>query len=342
MAFENVPWALDGALIPASLARLGQYVATSGAEGIAQLGDLKVAPLDTPGNGIKIFSGGAVVLNRYQGENPDQSYMVYSPNGEILGPGDMPASSGSAKSHLVCVTVGDPEFSQAGHPWMLGTDPPAGTENTFEYVRPFVIQNVPAGTTSFDELNFNYPAYALARLDIPASTTTITSGLIHDLRKMAQPRSSEEMWHVDVSTNDVLTTAANGTFEYWPDNSQKAIYIPKWASYVHTQGFIEGYKQLAYDLGAVNISVRIGAFGPGLAGAVSHSNSTVLSTQVSGGFARKGINLGGEIYIPAVYRGTTQNFQIQATPLDTGSQGRLTTDSWTSALVRLRFIEVPD
>jgi hypothetical protein len=340
VTWNNTPWALDGAQVPASLARVAQYVGSSAAEGIAQLGDLKVAPLITPGNGVRVFSGGAVLLNRYQGENPDQSYLVYNPTGDILGPGDMPSSSPTAKSHLVCVTVGDPEFSQAGHPWMLSSDPAAGTENTFQYVRTFVIQNVPAGTTSFDELNLNYPAYALARLDVPGSTTTITSGMIVDLRSMAQPRISTVLWHVDVSTNDVLTTAGNGVYEYWPDNSQRAVAIPKWASYMQVKGFIEGYKQLPYDLAAVSVGVKFGSFGAGISTTPSHINDTFLTTQ--GTFKRKGVNFGGEVYIPAAYRGTTQNFQIQAAPIDTASHGKLTTDSWTSALSEIRFIEVPD
>jgi hypothetical protein len=336
VAFVNAPWALDGTQIPSSLARLGQYVATSGSEGIAQLGDLKVVPLDTPGNGVAIYSGGAVVLNRYKGESPDESYMVYSPNGVILGPSDMPASTPSARSHLVCVTVGDPEFSAAGHPWMLGTDPPAGEEDTFEYVRAFVIQNVPAGTKSFDELNLNYPAYALARLDVPISTTTITSDMIVDLRQMARPREKMEQWHVSASLADGLGVATANTYEYWPDNSQKAVDIPKWASYCYANGFIEGFRISASVEAA---KMRIGAFGPGIATPPSHFDEAFSSP---GNADRRGISLGGTMYIPAAYRGTTQNFQVQGTLTSTALNNRLSTDAWTTVGVTLRFVEVPD
>ena len=336
MTFENVPWALDGALTPSSLARLGQYVATGGAEGIAQLGDLKVAPLGTPGNGLLISSGGAVVLNRYKGENPDESYMVYSPTGETLGPSDMPASSGSAKSHLVCVTVGDPEFTAVGHPWFLGTDPPAGTEDTFQYVRPFVIQNVPSTTTSFDELNLNYPAYALARIDVPASTTTITSGMIVDLRSMAAPRSKTVQWHVNASVSDPLAVATANTFEYWPDNSQRAVDIPKWATRVYVTGFIEGFRIVASCQAA---KVRIGSLGMGVATAYSWFDEAFSSP---GNADRRGISLGGDVYIPAAYRGTTQNWQIQGTVTNTSQNNKLNTDSATTCSVLLRFVEEPD
>ena len=332
MTWTNVPWALDGALIPSSLARLGQYVATGGAEGIAQLGDLKVAPLDTPGNGVKIFSGGAAVLNRYQGETPDQTYMVHTASGEILGPSDMPASSGSALSHLVCVTVGDPEFSQTGHPWMLSSDPPVGTEDTFQYVRTFVVQNVPSNTVSFDQLNLNYPAYALARLDVPASTTTITSGMIVDLREMASPRSKDFQWSVAASVADVLVVTTPGVFEYWPDNSQSAVPIPKWASYAYVDGWINGFVDSSSD--ATKAEMRIGSLVMNV-----YTPSSKYSAIVAG---RESVLMGGRIYIPSAYRGTTQNWQIHGTPQDAGSQSDLTTDAWTNCMVHIRFVEEPD
>lgn len=336
MALQNVPWAIDGATIPSSLARLAQYVATSGSEGIAQLGDMKVQPLATPGNGIRIGPGGGVVLNRYQGETPDQSYMVYSNTETALGPSDMPASSGSARSHLVCVTVGDPDFSQAGHPWMLGTDPPVGTENTFQYVRYFVVQNVPSGTVNFDQLNLNYPALALARIDVPASTTTITSGMIVDLRQMARPREKIVQWHVNASAADALSVAVANTYEYWPDNSQKAVDIPKWATRCYATGFIEGFRIVASCQAAL---MRIGAFGPGINSYPSRFDEQFSSP---GNADRRNINLGGDIYIPAAYRGTTQNWQVQATVTNTSQNNKLNTDSATTVSVMLRFVEEPD
>lgn len=332
MTWSNVPWALDGATIPSSLARLGSYVATGGVEGIAQLSDLKVVPLDTPGNGIKVFSGGAVVLNRYMGETPDQSYMVYNPTGDILGPADMPSSNVAARSHLVCVTIGDPEYTAVGHPWFLGTDPPVGTENSFQYVRTFVIQNVPSNTTSFDQLNLNYPAYALARIDVPGSTTTITSGMIVDLREMASPRSKDVQWSVAASTADVLTVASVGAFEYWPDNSQSMVAIPKWASYCYVDGWINGLVDSATD--NTKAEMRVGS-----AAVNVYTPSSKYSQSISG---RYNVIMGGRLAIPLAYRGTSQNFQISATVQDAASQGDLTTDAWTGCGVHLRFVEEPD
>lgn len=335
MTWINAPYALDGTLIPSSLARLGQYVATGGAEGIAQISDLKVVPLDTPGNGVKIYSGGVAILNRYQGEIPDQTYMAYNPTGDILGAGDMPPSSASARSHLVCVVVGDPEFSSVGHPFMLATDPPVGTEDTFQYVRTVIIQNVPASTTSFDQLNLNYPAYALARIDLPANTTTVQSNHITDLREMAAPRNKIEQWHVSAAVADPLSVAVANTYEYWPDNSQKLVFIPKWASYVYITGFIEGFR-IASSIGAAKM--RIGSLAAGIATPASAFDDTMAS----GNADRRAINMGGFVYIPPAYRGTNQYWQIQATVTATSQNNKLNTDSWTTCMVQLRFAEVPD
>lgn len=333
MAWVNAPWALDGTTIPSSLARLGQYVATGGAEGIAQYSDLKVVPLDTPGNGVKIFSGGAAVLNRYQGEIPDQTYMVYNPTGDVLGAGDMPPSSASAKSHLVCAVVGDPEFTSAGHPFMLATDPPVGQEDTFQYVRTIVIQNVPAGTTSFDALNLNYPGYALARIDLPANTTTVLSSHIVDLRELAAPRSKDFQWHVPSALADGLTVTTPGTYEYWPDNSQSAVPIPKWATYAYVDGWISGFVDSTTD--ETRAEFRLGSL-------AMNAFTPSSKYRESGASGRRNIPIGGRIAIASAYRGTTQNWQLQATVQDAASQGDLTTDQWTSVMVHIRFVEEPD
>lgn len=333
MPWNNAAWAIDGALMNSSLARIGQYAAVSGSEGIVQLGDLKVLPLSTPGNGIRVQAGAAVVLNRYLGELPDQSYVVQLPTEDVLGSGSMPPSSGSARSHLVCVTIGDPQYSAVGHPWLLGSDPPAGTEHTFQYVRTFVIQNVPAGTTSFDALNLNYPAYALARLDMPASTTTVQSSHIVDLRTMAMPRTEEVQWHVNASVADPLAVTPL-TYEYWPDNSRRAVAIPKWASRIYASGFIQSFKAV----GAAQARMRIGSMGGGIFSALSYYDDGVPY----GTADRRDINLGGDFYIPSALRGTIQNFEVSATTEGTGSNNNLTTDAKTTVMVRLKFVEVPD
>jgi hypothetical protein len=338
VAFVSAPWALDGALTPSSLARAAHYTATSGAEGIAQVGDLKVLPLSTPGNGVRILTGGATLLNRYLSD-PDESYAVQLQATETIPSGSMPPSIGAPRSHLVCVTIGDPNYSLEGHPWMTEIEP--GEEPTFQYVRPWIIQNVPAGTQSVAELGITYPALALARLDMPASTTTVQSAHIVDLRKMARPRELEEMWHVAVSAADSLNT--DDTWEYWPDNSQKAVTIPEWASYVYVTGYLEGIRLVTAGASTQIASFRVSSQTAGLFTPESHAHIVREAATPAVTGERVNVNLGGPIAIPSAVRGATHNFQVQGKRNGTSSaNGSFNTDTWTSAQVRLRFVEIPD
>lgn len=224
MTFQFAPWALDGARTPASLARIGAYAGSAGKSGIIQPGDLRVVPLAVPGQGIRVISGSATILNRYL-TNPDESYIVSNPTTHTVLPGSMPATQASAAYYAVCVVVGDPEYNQAGHPYM-----PAGTLDPsiapdYEYVRVVIVPCSPT-TTRFEQLNLNYPAYMLARLEIPANTSTITSSMIVDVRKLAQPRQDRELLFNTLVPMQHLTSS---TYVDWP-SWKPSITIPTWAT----------------------------------------------------------------------------------------------------------------
>src|SRR5688500_10553754 len=125
MTFENTAWAINGALLGSSLARRAEYAAVGGAEGVVQKNDLKVTQLAVPGVGMLIEAGVGLVNNQYQ-TIPNETYVVSNPSTHTIPSASMPGASGSARSFLVTVVVGDKDFSQTGHPWMLATDPPLG------------------------------------------------------------------------------------------------------------------------------------------------------------------------------------------------------------------------
>lgn len=226
MTFDNAAWAINGAQMGADLARRAMY-AEARQSGIVQKEDLEVTELAVPGVGILISDGVGLVINDYQ-TDPNEIYVVSNPGSHTIPSGDMPAANPAAKSYIVAVVVGDSDFSQAGHPWMTAEDPPEGEETTFEYVRPTLIE-VSAGATTLD---VNYPALVLARIDIPADTTTITNSMITDLRTLASPRQSQEMF---VSPVDSWT---NGAPDYIPSGSAYAAWgsysptvkVPSWAT----------------------------------------------------------------------------------------------------------------
>lgn len=221
MTFQNAPWAIDGALLNSALARRAEFAATSGASGIVQRDDLKVTQLDTPGVGVQIAPGVGLVLNEYQ-SNPNETYVTSNPGVHVIPSGEMPASNPSAKSYILAVVVGDPDFSQVGHPWMGAGDPPVGEETTFQYVRPTLIE-VSAGAT---DIPGPFPALPLARIDIPANTTTITNAMIFDLRQIANPRTERQIFMGQPTPGANVTSAV---FANWTDVAP-SVKVPAWAT----------------------------------------------------------------------------------------------------------------
>lgn len=325
MTFNNSAWAIDHAATTAALARRATYASTSGNEGVIAAADLKVAPLDVPGVGVKIGAGTALVLNRYQ-TTVSETYTVLNSGDHTITSDQMPAASPAAQSYLVAITVGDPEFSQVGHPWMGSDDPPAGEEDTFSYVRPWLIA-CPANTTSAAALNLPYPAYALARIDVPANTTTITAAMIHDLRHLANPRRSEEMLTAAESASANLTGTAMHQF---PAGAHWAVNVPDWAVTAKILGFVEGVQFTAAAQGSFEVLFTDGG--------AAESTQFNFSAPTSGTDVFS-VNLGGTISVPAAYRGTQRTMAVYAQLANTSMNNHANQSQWTSSTVRVLFEE---
>ncbi len=247
MTLHKSAWAIDGAMLNSGLARRASFAGTNGTEGIVKKGDLKVTQLSTPGVGLLVAGGSGLVLNRYQ-TSPSETYVVWNEGTHTIPSGSMPASNPSTKHYIVAAVIGDPEFSQSGHPWMSAGDPPVGEEETFEYVR-FTLIEVSSGATT---LSGNYPALPLARLDIPANTTTITNAMIVDLRKLAQPRQEQQIFTsaAGAFTNETPRYAPLGTTygDWGAADYAPSTKVPSWATraivVAHANSVIVGDKSL--------------------------------------------------------------------------------------------------
>lgn len=228
MTFENTAWAIDGSLLGSSLARRAEYAAVGGAQGVVQKNDLKVTDLAVPGVGLLIEAGVGLVKNDYQ-TNPNETYVVSNPSTHTITAGEMPGSSASARSFILAVVIGDPDFSQTGHPWMGSDDPPVGQEQSFDYVRPTLIEVANSSVTTLD---VNYPALVLARIDIPANTTTITQAMITDLRTLARPQQSQEIFVGQPWTNASprYIPAGNAYADWGPQEYSPQVKVPAWAT----------------------------------------------------------------------------------------------------------------
>lgn len=254
MTLNSAPWAIDGARTRAGLARLASYASSGGRSGIVQPTDMRVTALAVPGQGLRVAPGGAIILNHYLA-NPDEAYVVSNPGTHTVLAADMPPAAGATSYYLVCVVVGDPEFNQTGHPFMpSGPLDPADAPD-YEYNR-IVLIPCGANTTSFEQLGYDYPAYALARLEIPANTTTITNAMITDLRSLSRERESS----VPIFAQPV----PSGVLDTFDVSEYKLIYgwlpwvtVPPWATRMTVRGDVGGIMHIdPYLAGNMRILVN--------------------------------------------------------------------------------------
>jgi hypothetical protein len=262
MTFNKAPWAIDGARSTSALARLATYATGGGRSGIVRPADLKVSALAVPGNGLLISRGSAIVLNGYQ-TNPNEVYAVSNPATHTVLSASMPAAIPSVGYYLVCVVIGDPEFSQVGHPFMPSSLSEEDAAD-FEYVRPVIIP-CSSSTTTFEQLNKSYPGFALARLEIPANTSTITNAMIVDLRQMSQPRSERKVFAQTFTDAYSLNYDDDeGSFHDWTP-FKPTVIVPPWATKVTIVATMAGV--LAWNTGSTNGYLRVtiaNAGGPGV------------------------------------------------------------------------------
>jgi hypothetical protein len=332
MTFENTALAIDGTLLGSELIRRGNYAGTSGAQGIVKKADLKVTQLTVPGIGVQIAPGVGLVVNGYQ-DDPNETYVVSNPGVHIIPSGDMPAADPSAKSWMLAIVIGDPDFSQTGHPWMGSDDPAEGTELTFEYVRPTLIE-VSAGATT---LSGDYPAICLARIDIPADTTTIINSYIHDLRTLAQPRSEQQIFASAggtwVNATPVRIPAAEAYADWGPAQYSPTVKVPSWATRAIVVASINGVR-LEDTTASVSGAVRTQL------GAVS-GPSTTFDTSIGGGAVRLNLQTAGTYDVTAI-AGTTVALRVEGyenVPTTPAADQRLALQSGSQMIFDVRFFE---
>lgn len=335
MTFENTAWAINGALLGSSLARRAEYAAVGGAEGVVQKNDLKVTELAVPGVGLLIEAGVGLVNNGYQ-TNPNETYVVSNPSTHTIPEVEMPAADASARSFLVVVAVGDPDFSQTGHPWMGSDDPPVGQEQSFDYVRPTLIQVANSSVTTLD---VSYPALVLARVDIPANTSTITDSMITDLRTLARPRQSQEAF---VSPGGTWTNGApryipaGSAFADWgPQEFLPQVTVPEWATrailIVHVNG-------VRFNDQSSNIAGKVRA----QLGSVT-GPQTIFDYEASagGGVQRDNLMCAGEYDVSGI-AGDTVDLRVegyQNAPGSPSNNQRLRLQNGSQVVFDVRFFE---
>lgn len=227
MAFDPVPYftGVDGVKHSAEVVRQSLYYATGGAEGVGGPSDLKVLPLNSPGQGVRILTGGGLMLNRYAGGSGQSYSGRNNTETEVVVPS---TSSGGGRSDMVVMRVLDPQYEG---------QPPADPNN-FQYTRAEVIQGVPADVQHFSTLGLNYPAIALARIDQPLSNSAVQLGHVVDLRRLAVNREHTEKRLFFPNANKLMSKTAYGP---WPFSGVITnVFVPEWATVVDIVATVNG------------------------------------------------------------------------------------------------------
>lgn len=330
MAIDATPWFVGGgAQHSPEVARLLAYASTSGAEGIVEPASLAVKAQSTPNGTVAVRPGAALILNRYAGGG-QQTYVLRNASSTTV---TIPATgSGGGRTDAIVARILDPQYEGAAP-----SDPIA-----FQYARLDRIASVPSSLKSISQLNLSYPAVLLAKITIPASTGTITNGMITDLREVALPRSLDVWRPRALATPDTetLTAAPTGVGEYFPNNGgPQSIDIPKWA----TRALIR-CEWIGVRYGAGNAYGQAWVeFGPYSAPSEREraTQKFQFDTPAANNVSRGNWIVAADVYIPSAYRGTEQLFVPKAQRLG-GVERSISLDGMSGMNFQVRFLEAAD
>ncbi|MGW2550129.1 hypothetical protein [Streptomyces sp. NPDC001635] len=321
MAWDSVPWFTEGGAEHSSeVARLLAYVGFGGKEGIVGSGDLRVTALSSPAAAVQMLPGACGIINRAAGA----TYQAYA--ARLPSAVQVPiASTGvSARSDLIVARIENPY--SAGETWPLPSDP---TEGPYVYTR--VISNVPKSTISVHQVRPGDSAITLARVDLPANTSSVTQAMIRDLRSLVNPRRDTRMYTAFPTATSTLTYSDN-QWHNWPgDPAGWDIDIPSWATAAKLKATVAG---LRYTKANVYAQMRV-SLGPHL------GQGVVIDDNQGTGTRRATVVVPDAYVIPASVRGTTQRLTIDTYMYKTET-GDVNIDSGTSIVVDVEFVEAPD
>ncbi|MFD3336060.1 hypothetical protein ACFWV1_25950 [Streptomyces sp. NPDC058700] len=310
MALFPAPILVDGATHSAQQFRMLVRDLSNGAEGITQGDDLKVSQLSTPGAGVQVADGSGIVrgrANTFQG-----SYAACNVGAATV---EIAPTAGTPRSDMVILRVEDPDYE--------GTLNPADDEIAYFQV----ISNVSSAATAIPDGRTGIP---LARIDIPASTATITNAMIIDLRKVANPRRERTLWTQFPASTSTAIGGTSSTYYNFSTAAGWNIPVPSWASTV----------KIRYDIGGLKL-YNGAVFGDSSAtfGASLALQAVGIDDNQSG--ARRYTQLMADtLTIPSAYRGTTQLLRARVRCF-VGNAGSLVVDTASTLIADVQFEEAP-
>ncbi|WP_433547159.1 hypothetical protein ACQPZG_20300 [Streptomyces sp. CA-294286] len=309
MTLAQAPLLVNGATHSAQTFRAMIKDLSRGAEGITEAADLRVTPLPTPGTAVQVSDGSAVIRGKssaWQG-----SYTAYNIGTSTV---KIAPTGATPRSDLIVLRVIDPEYE--------GNLDPARDQLNIFHVVPNVASTantVPAGVTGV----------ALARVDLPANTATVTAGMIRDLRTVANPRR-ERTLYTAYPTTATKAWRDDEKWYNWPPEARWMIPVPDWATKMICTVTMAGLR-LDFD----NV---FGSVAP-VFGTVQ-GQSVVVDDDQGKGVRRTTMVVADTLTIPAAYRGTRQPLFLRAM-MAKNPKGDLSVDVGSTLVADVEFTEGP-
>ncbi|GAA5071054.1 hypothetical protein [Streptomyces similanensis] len=247
MAWDGIPWFVEGTTASEETLRLIVDAAVGGGEGVIGPADLLVTALDVPGAAVQVGPGAMVAKRRGALGGGSQSYAARMPTPQQEDVA--PTTVEGPRSDLVIARIEDP---YGGETWPEPEDPAVGP-----YVWTRIISDVPAGTTSIREIAPDSTAVTLARIDLPAGTSTVTAAMVTDLRQIARPRSHTSRRYLPGWSAPDDVGPVTDEWEVFPIGATWTDKVPDWATHVTLHAHITGllHPDTAEARGTLRVSV---------------------------------------------------------------------------------------
>lgn len=323
MTFSSLAYAIDGGIQSGQLWRLALEGASSETPGgiIGPL-DCLVTQTTVPSLGVNVGDGKFLVNGQ---EIADQgTYYGFNQGADTSLNGMISATGGTPRSDMIVVRVEDPTYS--GSPW----SGPVTAQTIF----PRVISGVSSTATQPPSGQSCIP---LARIDMPASSSSVLQSYITDLRAVANPKRARSILTAGgpgSASSWTVSTSATA----WPGTASWSVTVPSWATWVKMTWHVAG----AVFIGAGNGWAR-GSVYPVFGASVSAPNVSFPTSRVSvntGGGSAQYEDFtfagGADTSIPASVRGTTQTLQF-AQVTDGTNTGVVEVTEGTQIVVDVEF-----
>lgn len=317
MALDPVPWWIGGdAEHGDNVARMLAYLAANGNEGVVAPNDLRVLPLDVPGAGVKVLAGGASILNAVASQ---EAYTVRNPVTDADSVKIAATGSSGGRRDMVIARVDNPNVDgNAKDPVDLVHGP---------YCRFDVIPDVPAGVTRLRDVPGwgGTSGIALSLVTLPANTGTVTSGMITDLRRLANPRTERQLQlGASPAAGNALTSSS---FTAWPTTDTFTVTVPEWATHMLARLEFMGGQTAAQVAGELRLVL----------GSSTTFGTYAYNYAAQNGQARQPVVAAGELALPDSVKGTTQPLRISGRR--TGGTGNLFTVDSSYFISDVEFVQ---